>query len=82
MMSFLHTPSPDINYRLLSLVYAVLSLIAIILYVVEFYLASALDISSDIAGFYIIFAVFIPCYMWSLLMVRRSALLLKARKDD
>lgn len=68
---------PDINYSLISRVYAILSLVAFGLYIIEFHFQPKstllVNIANDIAGSYIVFAVFIPCYFWSLLMLRQAA---------
>lgn len=67
------TPSPAINYNFVAGVYGFFSLLAVVLAVAHHY-------SSQVEGFYIVLAPFVPCFLWSL-VVRSQWLAQRAVED-
>lgn len=64
LLSFLYEPDEQINYKTMSLVYAVFSLTSLVLYVMSREVKS-------VAGFYLIPAPAIPMLLWSLFLMTR-----------
>ena len=60
------SPSKDINYNFVAGMYALATLILVLLLVLD----KVLQVT-QVAGFYIIFAPFAPCLLWSLFVRSR-----------
>jgi hypothetical protein len=58
------TPSPTTNYNFVAGVYAFFTVLCVLLSVLHFY-------SSQLEGFYIVLAPFVPCFFWSLVVRHR-----------
>mmetsp|Transcript_16238 Transcript_16238/g.61868 ORF Transcript_16238/g.61868 Transcript_16238/m.61868 type:complete len:82 (+) Transcript_16238:291-536(+) len=63
MLSFLYKPQEDINYDFVAGAYLFASLVAVALYSME----NFFDVK-QVEGFYLIFAPFLPCLVWGLVM--------------
>jgi hypothetical protein len=69
------TPSETINYNFVAGVYGAFAVLSIVLLVAQRF-TSAVD------GFYIVFAPFLPCFLWSLLVRQRWLAVRSADKSD
>jgi hypothetical protein len=93
----LFEPSPSINYKLITLVYFLCSVLAVFLYVIEVtifksYLQpdskakeSLKELAESTQGLYLIFVPFIPCLLWSftvLSKVKKEPVMEGKSKDD
>jgi uncharacterized membrane protein len=93
----LFEPSPSINYNLITLIYFLCSVLAVVLYALEetifrSYLQpdstaseSMKELAESTQGLYLIFVPFIPCLVWSfkvLNKVKKGAVMEVKSKDD
>ena len=74
-LSFLYSPSADINYNFIAVVYALASLLCVGLYVLD--VVMKVDSSK---GYWLIFSPFIPGLLWALYM-RAGWLKLLAKQE-
>jgi hypothetical protein len=77
MLDFLFKPQPEISYDVISYAYAVGLLISIVFAVLEYVL-----LVEEIKGFWIIFAPFSACLVWSLVMQRAAKKMENIQKKE
>jgi hypothetical protein len=93
----LFEPSPSINYKLITVVYSLCSVLAVVLYILEVtvfrsYLQpdstakeSMKELAESTQGLYLIFIPFIPCLLWSLTVlskVKKEPVVMEEKSKD
>mmetsp|Transcript_20669 Transcript_20669/g.43072 ORF Transcript_20669/g.43072 Transcript_20669/m.43072 type:complete len:89 (-) Transcript_20669:37-303(-) len=69
------TPSPSINYTVISYMYAACCLLCVLFYALERAFTNSDEEGGNleqVKGVYVIFLPFWPCLMWSCVMVKMS----------